>query len=501
MKNHLRLLLASVALLCNASQSFANFAMSPSGATTAFAIDAANQGTALCAAASTECPASILVNTAGAPIGVAAVPLQVSLANTAANGTALKVDGSAVTQPVSLTSTTITGTVALVANQSTNEAQINGVTPLMGNGVTGTGSQRVTISSDNTAFAVNAASTLAAETIKVIGTTRTLGNVGAVIDFVGQAATAPANAWLTGGTFFTTPTTLTNGQASPLQMDNAGNLLVNIKTGASSGAVAQGSTTSGQTGLLMQCAVTTAAPTYTTAQTDPCSLDTTGSLRVNVTAGPPGLAQGSATSGQTGSMIMGAVTTGAPSYTTAQTAYASLTTLGSLRTDNATVLGVATPVGSGVMATAPRMALATDSPGIIATGGATTALSLPVALNSQYPVNSVTTAPTGITGNATGTTGAVVGTLAAAASVTTFICGFNVQAIGGTAAIGPVTVAGLIGSSQVYQASSTAAGGKVAGEIFSPCIPASAVNTAITITTTADGTATAVDVNSWGYRL
>lgn len=37
-----------------------------------------------------------------------------------------------------------------------NTAQINGVTPLMGNGVTGTGSQRVTIASDNTAFSVNA---------------------------------------------------------------------------------------------------------------------------------------------------------------------------------------------------------------------------------------------------------------------------------------------------------------------------------------------------------
>jgi hypothetical protein len=45
---------------------------------------------------------------------------------------------------------------ALTANQSINNAQINGVTPLMGNGVTGTGSQRVTIASDNTAFSVNA---------------------------------------------------------------------------------------------------------------------------------------------------------------------------------------------------------------------------------------------------------------------------------------------------------------------------------------------------------
>jgi hypothetical protein len=46
--------------------------------------------------------------------------------------------------------------VALPANQSVNVSQINGVTPLMGNGTTGTGSQRVTIASDNTAFSVNA---------------------------------------------------------------------------------------------------------------------------------------------------------------------------------------------------------------------------------------------------------------------------------------------------------------------------------------------------------
>lgn len=37
---------------------------------------------------------------------------------------------------------------ALSANQSTNVAQINGVAPLMGNGVTGTGSLRVTLASD-----------------------------------------------------------------------------------------------------------------------------------------------------------------------------------------------------------------------------------------------------------------------------------------------------------------------------------------------------------------
>lgn len=105
-----------------------------------------------------------------------------------------------------------------------------------------------------------------------------------------------------------------------------------------------------------------------------------------------------------------------------------------------------------------------------------------------------------ITGNATGTTGAVVGTLAASATKFTYICGFDVEAIGGTAAVGPITVAGLVGSSMVFQASSTAAGGSVAKQTFTPCLPGSAINTAITITTTADGTATGVDVNSWGFQ-
>ena len=61
---------------------------------------------------------------------------------------ALKVDGSAVTQPVS-------GTVSITSNSAVNIAQMNGVTTTMGNGVAGTGVQRVAIASDNTAFTVN----------------------------------------------------------------------------------------------------------------------------------------------------------------------------------------------------------------------------------------------------------------------------------------------------------------------------------------------------------
>ncbi len=51
-----------------------------------------------------------------------------------------------------------------------------------------------------------------------------------------------------------------------------------LPTGAAN-AVAQGSTTSGQTGPLIQGAVTTNAPTYTNGQTSPLNVGTSGGLR------------------------------------------------------------------------------------------------------------------------------------------------------------------------------------------------------------------------------
>lgn len=116
------------------------------------------------------------------------------------------------------------------------------------------------------------------------------------------------------------------------------------------------------------------------------------------------------------------------------------------------------------------------------------------ASNGGFP-----TASTPINGNATGSTGAVVGTLAGVASKTTYICGFSISATGGVATLGPIVIAGLVTASQTYQLFSTATGANLSVP-FSPCIPASATNTAITITTTADATASAVDVNSWGYQ-
>jgi hypothetical protein len=66
-------------------------------------------------------------------------------------------------------------------------------------------------------------------------TVRNVGNTGAVLDFAGQNAASPANSFLVGAQFNTAPTTLTTGNASPLQLDSAGNLLVNVKAGGAAG--------------------------------------------------------------------------------------------------------------------------------------------------------------------------------------------------------------------------------------------------------------------------
>lgn len=131
----------------------------------------------------------------------------------------------------------------------------------------------------NQATEITSLSTIATNT----GSNATAANQASVIGSK-AAGTAATNSVLTGGVYNSSALTLTNGQQAALQFDANGNLKINIIAGASSGAVAQGSTTSGQTGGLTQAAVTTSAPTYTTAQTSPLSLTTGGALRVDDSA-------------------------------------------------------------------------------------------------------------------------------------------------------------------------------------------------------------------------
>jgi hypothetical protein len=83
--------------------------------------------------------------------------------------------------------------------------------------------------------------------------------------------TANTTAWKVDGSAVTQPV--------------SGTVTANAGTGtfttSDTNLVGQASTTSGQKGPLVQGAVTTAAPTYTTAQTDPLSLTTAGALRID----------------------------------------------------------------------------------------------------------------------------------------------------------------------------------------------------------------------------
>src|SRR6478672_9816038 len=87
-----------------------------------------------------------------------------------------------------------------------------------------------------------------------------------------------------------------------------------------------------------------------------------------------------------------------------------------------------------------------------------------------------------ITASAIGTTGVTTATLPAAAGVTTYICGFSIDANATTAVFGNATITGTIsGTMNFTQPVGTAPAVGTLNRIFSPCIPGSAINTAIAV--------------------
>jgi hypothetical protein len=209
--------------------------------------------------------------------------------------------------------------VAIASNQSTlpsNTAQVNGVTTLTGTGAVGTGAQRIAVGTDTATIAGSAP---------------------------GTAGSASSNVLTVQGIASMTA------------------LLVNPGTATSWGVLTQGSTTSGQSGQLMMGAVTTSSPSYTTAQTSPFSLDTSGNLRVNVVAGAAGgtaLAdQATFTQSTTNETPIGCLYTS--SYTTAtsgKSTIASCTSAGAL---NVNVTNT-NPNGSATSANSSPVVIASD---------------------------------------------------------------------------------------------------------------------------------------------
>lgn len=124
---------------------------------------------------------------------------------------------------------------SLTANQSVNVAQINGVAPLMGNGISGTGAQRVTVASDNTPFPVKVDQTTPGTTNAVslaqIGATTVVnGGVAGTLAVGGVTAAAasstgnPVRVGMIGRT--TNPTAVTDGQVANAVADKLGKQVV-----------------------------------------------------------------------------------------------------------------------------------------------------------------------------------------------------------------------------------------------------------------------------------
>lgn len=128
-----------------------------------------------------------------------------------------------------------------------------------------------------------------------------------------------------------------------------------------------------------------------------------------------------------------------------------------------------------------------------------------ITLGPATAANSVpvTTSPptTQVTNSATGTTAATVATLAAVSSKTNYVCGFTITADATALATGTATLAGTISGSMAYlqTVQAVASGTSDLTKNFNPCIPASAVNTAITITSVAAGTGGNTIANIWGF--
>lgn len=205
------------------------------------------------------------------------------------------------------------------------------------------------------------------------------------------AGTAAAKSSLSGLIFNTALPTLTNGQQAALQGDSSARLIIAPLTNASI-VKSQLQDNAGAAITLGQKVMASSVPVViasdqSTLPVSAASLPLPAGAATEATLAKLPVAQGSTTSGQSGPLVQGAVTTASPTYTTGQTSAFSLTLAGALRID-----------GSAV--TQPISAASLPLP-----AGASTETTL-VALNTKF--NSDFGASTGairvaaLLGNATG---------------------------------------------------------------------------------------------------
>lgn len=273
---------------------------------------------------------------------------------TVSAGGALKVDGSAVTQPISGTITANAGTgtfttsdANVVSQGSTTSGekgflQLGAVTTAAPTYTTAQTSPLSLDTSGNLRTSVN-------NTVAVSGTvaatqsgTWTVGISAAQTIAVTQATAANLNATVTGTVAATQSGTWNIGTLATITNPVTVTGTVTANIGTTGGiTVAQGSTTSGQSGPLAQGAVTTAAPTYTTAQTSPLSLTTAGALRVDGSAATQPVSGTVTANAGTGTFAISAAALPLPSGAATSAKQPALGTAGSASADVITVQGIA----------------------------------------------------------------------------------------------------------------------------------------------------------------
>ena len=271
-----------------------------------------------------------LRNSSGTEIGTASTPVQVSLANTAANATAILTTGTGGTFPATQSGT----------------------------------------------WSVN---------LGTIGSAATAANQTSVQGTVG-AGTAPADMVVGGQVYNSSTPAPTPGQALALQSDPSGNLKVNVQAAI---GLAQGSTTSGQTGSLIMGTAVSAAPTDTAGDSYPVTLDLAGNLRINCITGCAGGAGGTSatdeatfTQGTTTYTPVGGIYTTSPTaLTTGQAGVVRLTASRFMMSDLETVAGAALALGQTTMSASLPVTIASNPGSVpisaaalpLPTGGATAA--------------------------------------------------------------------------------------------------------------------------------
>lgn len=205
---------------------------------------------------------------------------------------------------------------------------------------------------------------------QIAGTNTVTGGVAGLIAVAGNVAnavTATSNPVPVGGVFTTTPATLTTGQTATAQFTAAQNLKQDISTIAGTAPTTVGKLdVKGADGDVFVRQATASNLNATVVGTGTFVAQVTGSVTANAGTNlntsllaldtTVGLAQASATAGERGPLVQGAVTTLAPGYASGTTNPLSLTTTGALRTDGSAVtqnvnvafVGGAT-AGSGVI--------------------------------------------------------------------------------------------------------------------------------------------------------